>query len=170
MLANIQKVLPIFGANYQDILVCGMIMVSAIIVAIGLLKSVLINKIKNVKLRGSILAFTNVAACYLTVLVYFLVKGFSLEFYAVAATSLAFLSIVTYWLYEYTRLRDLIGLIGSIALRKVMKVSLFALTEEDVNAVKAELKKTGDELKAHTKRELKKVAAKAKEDKDLKTL
>ena len=47
MLANIQKILPIFSANYQDILVCGLIMVSAIIVAIGLLKPLLFNKIKN---------------------------------------------------------------------------------------------------------------------------
>lgn len=170
MLAYIEKVLSIYGANYQDIIVCGMIMVSAIIVAIGLLKPLIFNKIKNKHIRGSALAFTNVAACYLTVLVHFLISGTDFEFYVLAATSLSIMCIVTYWLYENTRLRNLIGLLGRIALRKVAKLSVFALTNEDVEAVKAELKKTGNELKAQTKSEIKKSAAKAREDKDLKTL
>lgn len=166
MLANIQKILPIFSANYQDILVCGLIMVSAIIVAIGLLKPLLFNKIKNKHIRGSVVAFANVAACFATVFVYFLLKGIPFDYYIIAATALSISCIVIYWLYEFTRLRSLIGLIGNIVLKKVLKVSLFALTTDDVEAVKAELQKTGAELKAHTKKELKKAA----EDKDLRTL
>ena len=166
MLANIQNVLSLYGAHYKDIIVYGLIMVSAIIVAIGLLKPILFNRIPNKHVRKVALALTNVATCYLTVLVYFLVCGISLEFYVIAATALSVTCIVTYWLYENTCLRNLIGLIGSMALRKVF----FAITSEDVEAVKTELKKTGEELKAHTKQELKKTAAKVKEDKDLKTL
>ena len=170
MLANIETVLALFGAHYQDIIVCGLIMVSAIIVAIGLLKPLLFNKIKNKHIRKAALALSNVAACYLTVLVYFIVSGFDLEFYVAAATALAVTSIVVYWFYENTCLRDLIGLIGGIVLRKVLKVSLFALTTEDVEAVRAELKKTGEELRTATRQELKKTATEAKEDRDLKTL
>lgn len=170
MLANIEQVLTLFGENYQDIIVCGLIMVSAIIVAIGLLKPLLFNRIPNKHIRKAALALSNVAACFLTVLVYFFVRGFTFEYYIIASTALSVTCIVTYWFYENTCLRNLIGLIGSIVLRKVLKVSLFALTAEDVDAVKAELKKTGEELKAHTKQELKKTVNQVKEDKDLKTL
>ena len=167
MLANnIQNLLPIIGTHCQGILVCGLIMVSAIIVAIGLLKPLLFNKIKNKHIRGSVIAFTNVAACFGTVLVYFLLNGISFEYYIAAAVSLSVSCIVIYWLYEFTRLRSLIEVIGTIVLRKVLKVSLFALSTEDVEAVKTELQKTGAELKAHAKKELKKAA----EDKDLRTL
>ena len=170
MLANIESVLEIFRANYNDILVCGVIMVSAIIVAIGLLKPLLFNKIPNKHVRKAALALTNVAACFGTVFVYFFINGYGYEHYIAASVALSASCIITYWLYENTCLRDLIGVIGNIVLRRVLKVSIFAVTTDDVNAVKTELKKAGDELKAHTKAELKKSAAQIKEDKDLKTL
>lgn len=170
MLANIQNVLTLYGANYQNIIVCGMIMVSAIIVAMGLLKPILFNRIPNKYIRKTALALSSVAACYLTVLVYFFIRGINLDVYVIAATALSVMCIVTYWLYENTCLRNLIGMLGGIVLKKVLKASLFALTTEDIEAVRTELKKTGEELKTYTKNELKKAAAKVNEDKDLKTL
>lgn len=170
MLANIETVLSLFGAHYQDIIVCGVIMVSAIIVAIGLLKPILFNKIANKYIRKAALALSNVVACFATALVYFLINGYGLKYYIVAATALTVTCIVTYWLYENTCLRNLIGIIGSHALRKVLKLSLFAVTTNDIELVKDELKKTGAELKTTTQLELKKVSTSKKEDKDLKTL
>lgn len=170
MLANIETVLEIFRAHYQDIIVCGLIMVSAIIVAIGLLKPLLFNKIPNKHVRKVALALSSIVSCYLVVFAYFIINGYPFDHYWVASTALAIVCVVVYWFYENTCLRDLIGVVGGIALRKVLQASLFALTEDDVNAVKTELKKTGDELKTHTKQEIKKTVAKAKEDKDLKTL
>ena len=96
MLANILEMLPSFGENINDILLCGVIMVSAIIVAIGLLKPILFNKIANKHLRKTALALTNVAACCVTVLVYFLICGISLDYYVMAAVSLSVSCIVTY--------------------------------------------------------------------------
>lgn len=170
MLANIEKLFDIFRANYNDILVCVVIMVSAIIVAIGILKPLLFNRIPNKHVRKAALAFTNVALCFATAFVYFLVRDINFDYYIITATALSIACIVTYWLYENTCLRDLIGLIGGITLRKVLKVSLFALTTDDVEAVKTELKKTGAELKSYAKKELKKAPDKIKGDKDLKTL
>lgn len=170
MLAYIETILPTFRECYQDIIVCGLIMVSAIIVAIGLLKPLLFNKISNKHVRKVALALSSILSCYLVVLVYFIMNGYPFEHYWVAATALAIVCVVVYWFYENTCLRDLIELVGGIALRKILQVSLFALTEEDVNAVKTELKKTGDELKTQTKQELKKKVTKANEDKDLKSL
>lgn len=170
MLENIQNVISLFGENFNDIIVCGVIMVSAIIVAIGLLKPLLFNRIANKHLRGSVIAFTNVAACFGTLFVYFLINGISFDHYVIASVALSVSCIVTYWLYEFTRLRDLINLIGGIVLRKVFNASLLAVTTDDINAVKQELKHTGTELKSYTKTEIKKASSKIKEDKDLKGL
>ena len=170
MFANIHNMLAFLAANYNDILVCTVIMVSAIIVAIGLLKPILFNRIKNKHLRKALLAFSNVAACFAAAAVYFFTRGWDFVYYVPAAVALSIGCIVTYWLYENTCLRNLIGLIGGMALRKVLNVACFAATTDDVNAVKTELKKTSEQLKSHTKAELKKAAAKSKEDKDLKGL
>ena len=76
---------------------------------------------------------------------------------------------MTYWLYENTCLRNLIGLIGTLALRKAFNIVSLAATNDDVNAVKTELKNASTQLKTTTKQELKK-ATTIKVDKDLKGL
>lgn len=170
MLANIQMMLLFFGANYNDILVCVVLMTSTIIAAIGLLKPIAFDKIPNKQIRKAALAASNVAACFIAALIYFLVNDWNLDYYVTAALALSIWSIVTYWLYENTCLRNLIKLIGTLAINRIIKIVCLAATNDDVNAVKAELKKTGEELKSHTKTELKKAATTYKTDKDLKNL
>ena len=170
MFANIHHMLVYFELFSQDILVSVVIMTSAIIAAIGLLKPILFNKIKNENIRGAALAFSSVAASFLAALVFFLIKGWEFKYYTAAALALAGCTILTYWLYEFSRFRNLIKLIGTLALNRIIKTACFAATNDDVNAVKAELKKAGEELKSHTKTELKKAATTYKTDKDLKNL
>lgn len=164
---NIQTMLSYIGANYNDVLVQGLIMVSAIIVGIGLLKPLVFNKIKNKNIRKVVLALSNVAACFLAMLVTFIIQGWSFEYYLAAAIALTLSCIITYWFYENTCLRNLIDTIGSLAISKVLSVSATAIKKGDVEGVKAELKKTGDELKNITKQELKKTTTNIKEDTDL---
>jgi hypothetical protein len=170
MLANIDAMLAFFGANYNDIIVCVVLMVSAIIVAIGLLKPILFNKIPNKYVRKAALASSNVAACFIAALVYFLVNGWNFTHYVPAAGALSVCCIVTYWFYEHTNLRGLISLVGHIALRKLARLACVAITTDDLKAVKAELENTTTELKTKTKVELKKTATKIKEDLDLRGL
>ena len=170
MLANINHMLAYFARNPDDIIVPVVIMVSAIIVAIGLLKPLLFNRIKNKHIRKAALAFSSIAASFVASFIFFWVRGWAFDDYLAASLALAICCIVTYWLYEYTCLRNLIELIGGMALRKALNILNIAATKDDVEAVKAELKKTGEELKAHTKLELKNTANKLKEDKDLKRL
>ena len=170
MLANIQKVMPVLTAHYNDIIVIGFIMVSAIIVAIELFKLKFFNKIENKLIRRASLAFTSVAVCFATVLVYFLIKGYGLKYYTESATALTVLCIVTYWLYENTCFRNLIGTIGKIALKKVANLAFIAVTKDDINEIKTEAKKVANELKAQTQNTLKKATNDIKEDKDLKNL
>ena len=164
---DIQTMLSFIGANYKDVIVQGLIMVSAIIVGIGLLKPLVFNKIKNKNLRKVALAVSNIAACFLAILITFIVQGWSFEHYLTASIALTLSCIITYWFYENTCLRNLIDTIGSTVISKVLSVSAAAIKKGDVEEVKAELKKAGDELKNLTKQEIKKTATKITEDKDL---
>lgn len=170
MLANIENVMPLFVANFNDIIVNGFIMVSAIIVALGLLKPILFNRIKNKQVRKVALAFSNVALCFISVLVYFVVKGWTYEHYLVCAIGLSVGCIITYWLYENTCLRNLIGTIGNIALRKVANVAVLAVNADDINEIKTEVNNVANELKAQTKKAIKKATNEITEDNDLKGL
>lgn len=170
MLANLNHLLVYFGLFSQDIIVSVVIMVSAIIMAIGLLKPILFDKIKNKQVRKASLAFSNVALCFICALVFFLIKGWEFKYYLVSAMALTICCIVTYWFYENTCLRNLIATIGNIALRKVANIAFIAINAEDLDEIKTEVKKVTKELKAQTKETLKNVTIETKEDKDLKGL
>ena len=170
MLANIGVMLKYFGAHYNDIIVNVVIMVSAIIVAIGILKPFLFNRIKNKHVRKAVLAFSNVAGCFIAALIYFFVRDWNLAHYPLAALALSVVCVMTYWLYENTCLRNLIEVVGGIALRKALSVLGTAVTNDDVKAVKTEYKNAVDQIHSVTKVELKKVVSKSNMDKDLKNL
>ena len=157
-------------ANFQDIFLYVVLMVSAIIVTIGLLKPLLYNKIKCKELRKVALAFSNVALCFIAALIVFVLEGWNFDHYIAASIVLAVTSIVIYWLYENTCLRNLIATIGNIVLRKFGSVALLTMEKQDINEIKTEAKKAVTELKAQTSKELKKTAKTIKEDKDLKGL
>lgn len=168
MLDTIHKVMPILTEHFNNIIVYGFMIVSAIIVAIGLLKPILFNKIPNKQVRKVALAFSNVATCFISVLVIFLIKGWNFEYYILTASALSIGCIVTYWLYENTCLRNLIGTIGNIALKKLANIALVVFTKDDINELKTEVNKIGKELKADTRKAIKK--ATNNEDNDLKGL
>ena len=167
MFANIQTVLSFFEANYNDIIVYVVAMVSAIIVLIGLLKPLLFNRIPNKQIRKVVLAFSNVALCFASALVLFFVNSWNLEYYLTGAVALSVCCIITYWLYENTCLRNLIETVGKIVLRKVAGVAFLAVTSEDVKQVKTAVENATKEVKAQTKTELTKTVTQIKEDKDL---
>ena len=170
MLDTLKTMLYLFGAHYTDIILAVVIMVSAIIVAIGLLKPIIFNKISNKYIRKAALAFSNVAACFVAAFIYFVIEDWNLKYYIYASGALSVCCIVTYWLYENTCLRNLIGVVGGIALRKGVSLLNVAVTNDDVNTVKAEIKNATAQLKTTTQQEIKKTAAKIKADKDLKNL
>lgn len=170
MFAHIGIMLKYFAAHYNDIIVNVVIMVSAVIVAIGFLKPFLFNKIKNKHVRKAALAFSNVAGCFIAAMIYFFARGWNFAHYPLAALALSAVCVMTYWLYENTCLRNLIEVVGGIALRKAISVLGTAVTNDDVNAVKTEYKNAVNQVQAQTKVELKKVVNKAQTDKDLRNL
>lgn len=170
MLDTLKTMLYFFGAHYTDIILAVVIMVSAIIVAIGILKPILFNKITNKYIRKAVLSFSNIVGCFGASFAYFLIEGWNLKYYLLASVALSVCCIVTYWFYENTCLRNLIGVIGGIALRKALSVLNLAVTTDDVNTVKAEIKNATAQLKTVTKQELKKNVTKINIDKDLRNL
>lgn len=151
--------------NFHNIVVYSVIMVSAIIVLIGLLKPVLFNKIKSKPVRKVALAFSNVALCFVAIFVVYIVNHWwDFKYYFATSITLCIACILTYWLYENTCLRNLIATIGKIALRKFGNVALIAISTSEFEEIKSEAKKATTEIKEKTKNELKK---NIKKDKDL---
>lgn len=170
MLDTLLTMCRLFGTHYTDIIPMVVIMVSAIIVLIGLFKMWLFNRITNKYIRKVALSFSSVIACFGASFIYFLAEGWNLKYYFLASVALSVVCIVTYWFYENTCLRNLIGVVGGLAIRKALGVIKVTLTEDDVNTVKAEIKNATAQLKTTTKQELKKTASTLKIDKDLKNL
>ena len=171
MFANIIDMAHFFGVNYHDIIVNVVIMVSAIIVCIGFLKPILFDRIKNKELRKGALALTNIGACFVAALGYFLRNGWNLKYYPLAAVALTVVSIVTYYVYETVPgARKLIGGIGLAAISKVFNVGILAATNDDAKVVGTEAKNAVTELKTFTRNELKKASTKINVDKDLRNL
>ena len=167
MFYYINALLSFCETNYSDIIVYVVAMVSAIIVAIGLLKPLIFNKIPNKSVRKVALAFSNVALCFIASVILFFAKGWCWDYYLTAAIALSVCCIITYWLYENTCLRNLIETVGTIVLRKVAGVAILAVTTDDVKRVKTAVETAAKEVKASTKNELTKTANQIKEDKDL---
>lgn len=167
MLDILKTALNVLENNFHNIFMYTVIMVSSIIVTIGLLKPILFDKIKNKQVRKVALAFSNVALCFICALVIFLVKDWNFKYYLFSAIALTISSIVTYWFYENTCLRNLIATIGKIALRKLGNVALIALSKDEIDEIKTEAKKVSVEIKALTEAEIKKATTQTTKDKDL---
>ena len=170
MLDTLMTMCRLFGTHYADIIPMVVIMVSAIIVLIGILKPIAFNKITNKHIRKVALAFSNVIGCFGAAFIYFLIEGWNLKYYFLASVALSVCCIVTYWFYENTCLRNLIGIVGGITLRKALGVLGTVVTNDDVNTVKAEIQNATAQLKTTTRQELTKTVTKIKTDKDLRNL
>lgn len=164
---KLQTMFTYFVEHFSDIFVEGVIMVSAIIVLIGILKPIVFNKIKYKLLRKVALSFTNVISCFVATFVKFIEAGVKFEWqtYLIASLSLTIFCIISYWFYENTGLRNLIEFIGRKTLCLTAKVGSTAVITDDYIAVKAEAKKSKTELKNYTSNAIKDVV-----DKDLKGL
>ena len=166
MFAQIEVLLKNYAGEWEDLLVLGVIMVSAITVLIGILKPVLFNKIKWKPLRRALLAFSNVFLCLLSTVVLYEIEHYDYNTYWHSAVGLSLFSIVWYWVYENTCLRDLIATIGRVTLKKAYGVASKVVDKEDVKAIEKELY----EVKQTLKTEVKAAVKNAKVDKELKNL
>lgn len=169
-IAHTETFLDFYGADWKNLFLLGVIMVSAITVFIGILKPLLFNRIKWKPLRKSCLAFTNVALCFASVAVTFYFKKFDFSLYLHSAIATSALSIISYWFYENTHLRTGIHALGMFTLKKVYNVFTKFFSEGDVEELKNEITVAFDEIKDNAKKEIKSTAKKKKTDNELKNL
>ena len=159
-----------FSTDPYDFFIKGVIMVSAIIVLIGILKPLLFNRIPWKPLRKACLAFTNVALCFAGVAIWYWIENIVFDFYWQTSIAISCFSIIVYWLYENTCLRDLIGKVGKLTLGKVGNVICLAIEGKDEDTIKKEIELSRESLKKATKEEITLVTHKVKTDNELKNL
>lgn len=101
--------------NWQQALCGGAIVISAVIVIMGMIKK-LFDKVANKYLRKFLLALTSVVLVLPVSAIYFVCAGIDYKYFWGDYALLSCATIVTYWLYENTCLRELIHKIGSLTL------------------------------------------------------
>ena len=166
MLEQITNIFALFTSNFADNFLTGVIMVSAIIVFIGILKPLLFDKIQFKPLRKAALALSCVASCFIATAVTFWAYGIAFSYYLYASFAVFVFTVIVYWFYENTCLRNLIKKIGTIVLSKVYKAVSNIINKNDVEQLKAEVKA----VRLEVKNELKLGKAKVKTDKELNNL
>ena len=170
MLYHIEALYTLLKGNFYDSIVAGVIMVSAIIVFIGLMKPLVFDRISCKPLRKVLVAFTDIAMCFGATAITFWVKDIAFTYYLYASAFVSVGSIVVYWLYENTLFRNLIHKIGSITLKRIYKIINSFVEKEDVEEIKKELKNVSNELKSTAKKEIKDATKKFGADKELQNL
>lgn len=161
-------VFHILMANWQRAITGGIIVACAVIFIMGILKKAVLGKIKNKLLRKVVLAFSSLVLTFPATALYFIGDNISFRWYWYACALTCVLTVIVYWLYENTGLRDLIALIGQKTVGKYAAVLVAAwAVANDNNDTKNKLTMTTEELKDEVKKELKK---QVKEDYQLKGL
>lgn len=117
----IKELFGIFMNLKDEIVTAVIIMVSAVIVLMGILKTVLFNRIKNKHLRCVALSFTSIALMFVAVAICFAINDYNFRWFWLCGALVSVAMIVTYWLYENTQLRTLIHAIGSFVINKLFK-------------------------------------------------
>lgn len=170
MIENVNAILQYLITNKWEYILLGVIMVSAIIVFIGILKPIAFDRIPYKSLRKACLAITNIAFSFAATAIFYWVNDITFAWYWYGATVIAVGTVITYWLYETTCLRDLIHKIGSMVLKKLWSVLKNIFDKDDVESVKKELLTVQTTLTTATKNELKSAAKNVKHDKELNNL
>lgn len=126
--------------NWRQAILGGLIVVSAVIVIMGLIKK-LFNKIQNKLLRKFLLALTSIVMVLPISAIYFVSAGIDYKYFWADYGLLSAATVVTYWLYENTCLRELIHKIGSKTIGKFItffigKIKRNDNIEDDMNDLK----------------------------------
>lgn len=160
------NMIALFMSNFKENVLTGVIMVSAIIVFIGLLKPLLFDKIKFKPLRKAAIAFSSAICCFIATAITFWVYKIDFSFY-VSVTAVVFVAmVIVYWFYENTCLRNLIKKIGTIVLTKLYNSFVAIMNKDDVQDIQKEVIAVHKEIR----NELKLEKSKAKTDKELSNL
>lgn len=119
--AFVSKYAGLFFANWQRALLGGLIVVSAVITIMGILKKAIIDRIPNKLVRKIVLAFSSVVLVFPLTALYFVGDKINFDHYWVGCALNASATIIVYWLYENTGCRNLFHKVGNITIGKLVK-------------------------------------------------
>ena len=147
MAERLMSIIQLILANWQRVVTGGVILVCGIIVLMGILKKILIGKISNKLLRKFALAFTSIILVFPATALYFFGDGIDFGYYWYACLLVGIGTVITYWLYENTCLRDLIALIGEKTIVKYA-TAIYNAIKDGKKDVKVELVEATTDLKS----------------------
>lgn len=154
--------------NWHRAVLGGIIVACSVIFLMGILKKIVFNRVQHKLARKVLLSFFSVVLVMPITAIYFVTDNISFTWYWWGCLLTAMLTILTYWLYENTGLRNVIGLVGELTVNKWVKVIYVAfMNKMDNAALKNQLAMTTAELKEEVRKEIHNTI---KEDKDLKGL
>lgn len=130
MLEKLAHIVEVFFSNFADFCVVGFAVVSAIIFIIGILKHFAFDKIKTKLVRKVSIAMTDVAFSFGGTAVAYWIEDVNFGSYIVGACAVFVATIVVYWLYENTLLRDAIHKTGHFFTCAFLKAAVKALNGE----------------------------------------
>ena len=167
-MTNVTLMVQVLLHNWHRAAMGGIIVACSVIFLMGILKKFVFNRVHNKLARKILLSFCSVVLAFPITALYFVTDNINFNWYWWGCLLTAGLTIITYWLYENTGLRNLIGLIGEITVNKWVKVIYVAFMNKAENtALKNQLAMTTAELKEEVRKEIHNTI---KEDKDLKGL
>ena len=136
-MSTIKEAIAVFCENWQDAVVGGVIIACAIIALVGILKKFLFNKISNKLVRKVVLACTSVVLVLPATALYFVSADVGFNYYWLSCLAIAVLTVIGYWLYEHTGLRNLISYIGNTVVLKYGS-TLVGIVKEKADSQTAE--------------------------------
>lgn len=151
--------------NWQDVMIGGSIMVCSIVVIMGILKKAILGKIPNKLVRKVVLAFSSIVLAFPVTAIYFFAQGINFKYYGWGCGLVALTTIIVYWLYENTCLRELISLIGEKTIVKLIAVIADSFVKKSKKEeLQEQLSESTNELKLSVDNEISAAIKNAKDD------
>lgn len=159
---NIKAFGKLILQHWQTALIGGLAVVCVIIVIMGMLKKFCFNKIKSKLLRKIALAFSSIVMVFPATALYFLSSSIDFKYYFYSCLALIVATIVIYWFYENTGLRNVINLIGKKTIENFAAVVATSFSQNTNNEeTKEMLVDTAEKTKNEVKVEIDKTIEKA---------
>lgn len=131
-----------FLSEWEALLVGGVVVVSAVIFLMGVLKKLVIDRISNSLVRKIVLSWSSVLLVLPVTAISVICNGFDWSnFWAIYAVN-AVATIILYWLYENTAIRNALAFLGSRAVTKFIS----GVVTQDLTKVTTQINQEAENL------------------------
>jgi hypothetical protein len=145
------QLLELFTSNWNTVMLGGLVVVGVVMFLMGLLKPVVFDKITNKGVRKTVLSITSLILVFPATIVWIISKGWEWNWavFWLLYTLNCIQTIVVYWLYEGTHIREALQLLGKKTI--VKWISAIAMGRELTSVSESVDKYAEDTLKQNSK-------------------